>query len=603
MAEYPEVRPNGGPPAGGHDTSPLGSCIGIAGRQGSPGVTSHTARRSAPRWPAHLPLRHACGHVDRHHRRPPCPRRHGVATSSPSTSPAPRPGPCSKRQPSRTRRSTPTPPTSAGSGCTSRRTLGGSGYGLEEVVVVVEELGRALAPGAFVPTLIASAVLVAVGPTTPSPSGCCPASPTVRPPCACPSVAAVELRDGALTGGGRNRARRRPRRRAARRRSVTTWPSSMPTPTASPSSCRRTSTRRAAPAGSRSTASPAEVIPGARRSLVDLARTIIAAEAVGVARECTDLAAAYSKERLQFGRPIAMFQAVKHHCANMAVATELATAAVWDAARAAAGGGDQFSYAAAVAASLADPRRRPVRQPRHAGPRRHRLHVGARLPHLPAPGDGDRGRARRRRRRGRGHRPHPGRASVASGPSSCRPRPRRSATTVRAFVADARRARRRGRASCASSTTGYAMPHWPQAVRPRRRRHRAAGHRAGVRRRPASSRPQLRHHRLGHPDADPARHRAEQVSRWVRPALTQEVIWCQLFSEPDAGSDAAGIKTSGTRVDGGWLVNGQKVWTSGAHVAGDRSGDDPHRPRRAEAQRHHDDGHRHARARASRCGR
>ncbi|MGH9276126.1 MAG: acyl-CoA dehydrogenase family protein, partial [Acidimicrobiales bacterium] len=37
---------------------------------------------------------------------------------------------------------------------------------------------------------------------------------------------------------------------------------------------------------------------------------------------------------------------------------------------------------------------------------------------------------------------------------------------------------------------------------------------------------------------------------------------------PDAGSDAAGVKTKATRVDGGWLVNGQKVWTSGAHVAG-----------------------------------
>ena len=59
----------------------------------------------------------------------------------------------------------------------------------------------------------------------------------------------------------------------------------------------------------------------------------------------------------------------------------------------------------------------------------------------------------------------------------------------------------------------------------------------------------------------------DQVARWVRPALNQEVIWCQLFSEPDAGSDAAGIKTKATRVDGGWLINGQKVWTSGAHVA------------------------------------
>ena len=52
-------------------------------------------------------------------------------------------------------------------------------------------------------------------------------------------------------------------------------------------------------------------------------------------RECTEQAAAYAKVRLQFGRPIAMFQAVKHHCANMLVAAELATADVWDAARAA----------------------------------------------------------------------------------------------------------------------------------------------------------------------------------------------------------------------------------------------------------------------------
>ena len=67
------------------------------------------------------------------------------------------------------------------------------------------------------------------------------------------------------------------------------------------------------------------------------------------------MGAAYAKERLQFGRVIGTYQAVKHHCANMAVATELATSAVWDAARAAATGGDQLAYAAAVAATLAAP--------------------------------------------------------------------------------------------------------------------------------------------------------------------------------------------------------------------------------------------------------
>jgi alkylation response protein AidB-like acyl-CoA dehydrogenase len=59
----------------------------------------------------------------------------------------------------------------------------------------------------------------------------------------------------------------------------------------------------------------------------------------------------------------------------------------------------------------------------------------------------------------------------------------------------------------------------------------------------------------------------EQVARWVVPALNHEVIWCQLFSEPDAGSDAAGVKTRASRVEGGWVINGQKVWTSGAHLA------------------------------------
>src|SRR5205814_8824583 len=94
---------------------------------------------------------------------------------------------------------------------------------------------------------------------------------------------------------------------------------------------------------------------GGRRVLVDLARVIRSAEAVGVARECRELAADYAKHREQFGRPIGMFQGVKHHCADMAVATELATSAVWDAARAAASGGDQFTYAAAAAATLAGP--------------------------------------------------------------------------------------------------------------------------------------------------------------------------------------------------------------------------------------------------------
>jgi alkylation response protein AidB-like acyl-CoA dehydrogenase len=59
----------------------------------------------------------------------------------------------------------------------------------------------------------------------------------------------------------------------------------------------------------------------------------------------------------------------------------------------------------------------------------------------------------------------------------------------------------------------------------------------------------------------------DQLERWITPSLRGELYWCQLFSEPNAGSDAAAISTRATRVDGGWLINGQKVWTSGAQYS------------------------------------
>ena len=59
----------------------------------------------------------------------------------------------------------------------------------------------------------------------------------------------------------------------------------------------------------------------------------------------------------------------------------------------------------------------------------------------------------------------------------------------------------------------------------------------------------------------------DQQERYLRPILTGDEIWCQLFSEPDAGSDLASLRTTATKVDGGWRIQGQKIWTSRAQLA------------------------------------
>ena len=292
-----------------------------------------------------------------------------------------------------------------------------------------------------------------------------------------------------------------------------------------------------------------------------LARTLGAAEAVGVMAACTDSAVAYAKERVQFGRTIGTFQAVKHHCADMLVAAELATAAVWDAARAVGDSLDEFDLVAAMAAHLAfgpAVHNAQMNIQVHGGigfTWEHDAHLFLRRALVL---DAVAGLARRRRRRhgagGPGDDPRGDAGPAAGG----RGHPGRGARRGRAASAGSRR-----RSSArALIDAGLMVPHWPRPW------GRAAGaveqlvideelRAAGVQV-PAlgiTGWNIMTVNQYATPD---------QVERWVRQTLMGEYVWCQLFSEPDAGSDAAAVETRGTRVDGGWRVNGQKVWTSGA---------------------------------------
>jgi alkylation response protein AidB-like acyl-CoA dehydrogenase len=439
---------------------------------------------------------------------------------------------------------------------------GGSGYGFPELVIVVEELGRAMAPGPFVPTVVASATLAAAAPAEVQAKWL----PRLADGSLIAAVALdgdVETRDGTATGsagvvisGGLAGLLLV----AAGDDVVVVDPTAGGVTSEVPTNL--DPTRRAA----RVTldGAPATALPGAARTLRDMARLLFAAEAVGIARECTELASDYAKVREQFGRPIAMYQAVKHHCANMLVATELATAAVWDAARAAGHDADQFSYTAAMAAALALPaadQNAQLNMQVHGGigfTWEHDTHLYLRrasaveaVIDANAAAEDVTDNVRRGVRRAR---------SVDLPPEAEALR-----ADVREFVERVRAlddAERRE----AMIESGYAMPHWPQpwgrdagAVEQLVIEQEFAA--AGIKRPAYGITGWVILTLIQYATAD-------QVTRWVRPALNQDVIWCQLFSEPDAGSDAAGIKTKGTRVDGGWIVNGQKVWTSGAHIAG-----------------------------------
>ncbi|ATD72290.1 MULTISPECIES: acyl-CoA dehydrogenase [Gordonia] len=437
---------------------------------------------------------------------------------------------------------------------------GGSGYGIAELVVVVEELGRAVAPGPFLPTVIASSVLghadeelrgrwlpelvdgsltAGVGLASSLEASGDAVSGKVGAVLGAPLADILMLIDGddvLIVESSANGL------------SVETKADLDPT-------------RRSGKVTLTDT--PVTRISGIGSTALALTRTLVAAEAVGGAQDTLESAVAYAKVREQFGRTIGSFQAVKHHCANMLVGAEAATAAVWDAARAADEGVEAFGLTAASAATLALPAystNAELNIQVHGG-------IGFTWEH-----DAHLHLRRATVLKGLFGGQEPARdvfTFAASGIARANsldlpPEAEELRVRVRADIADIAAAEGEAAQREKLIETGYVMPHWPKpwgraadAVEQLVIEEELAA--AGVKRPEYSITGWVILTLIQHGTQD-------QIDRFVKPALLGDEIWCQLFSEPDAGSDAAAVKTRATRVDGGWRINGQKVWTSGAHL-------------------------------------
>ncbi|MEE2033238.1 acyl-CoA dehydrogenase [Rhodococcus chondri] len=300
------------------------------------------------------------------------------------------------------------------------------------------------------------------------------------------------------------------------------------------------------------------VVSGAASRVRHIARTLAAAEAAGGARATLDAALAYAKVREQFGRAIGSFQAIKHHLANMLATSELAVAVAWDAARAGTEG-EQAVLALDAARVLAfdsyvTNAEKSIQI--HGGigfTWEHDCHL-----HL------------RRAQTLRALFGEPDSALdsiVESGTAGVRrhfavdlpAEAETFRTQAREFVEQYHLASEADRRALLVDS-GYLMPHWAKPYG-----------------RAASPVEQLvideEFDGIDLPNLGigawilltlTQHGNAEQIERWIRPGLMGDLVWCQLFSEPGAGSDAAAVSTRGVKVDGGWRITGQKVWTSNA---------------------------------------
>jgi alkylation response protein AidB-like acyl-CoA dehydrogenase len=309
---------------------------------------------------------------------------------------------------------------------------------------------------------------------------------------------------------------------------------------------------------------PAAVLDVSGQRVVDLNATVLAAEAAGLARWMLETATDYAKVREQFGKPIGSFQAIKHMCAEMLLRSEQASVAAADAARAAADADDrQFSLAAAVAAATGI-------EAAKANAKdcmqvlggigitwEHDAHLYLRRAYGISQFLGGRSRWLRRvaalTREGVRRELHIDLESV----DHLRPEIATALADVAALPIDKRQV--------ALAEAGLLAPHWPKPYG----RDASPAEQLLIDQQMAAA-------GIDRPDlvigwwAAPTilEHGSpEQIERFVPATLRGDLFWCQLFSEPGAGSDLASLRMKAVRAEGGWRLTGQKVWTSRASWA------------------------------------
>ncbi|MBL3808238.1 acyl-CoA dehydrogenase [Streptomyces sp. BRB081] len=449
---------------------------------------------------------------------------------------------------------------------------GGAGYGLVELAVVTEELGRAMAPGPFLPTTLASAVLHAGGHRTHL--AALAAGTSVGALGLAPgTLALTRAADGTATltgtselvvGGHLADVFVLPAADGGR----TTWVA-LPRAAVDTTDLRSHDlTRRSSRVTARSVPVPAaDLLDLAPERPRDLAATLFAAEASGIADRCVTTAAGYARVREQFGRPVGQFQGVKHRCARMLAHAEQARACAWDAARAGEpgdAGSEEAALAAAVAGAVSVEAafvtaKDCIQVLGGIGfTWEHDAHLALRRAQTLRSTLGPTAAWRRRVARLAldGSRRTLG-VELPPEAETVRESIRAELRTAAALDGAERRIHLADR--------GYTAPHlpapWGKGADPVTQLVIAEELRA-ARLTPVDMViggwvvPTI----IAHGDD-------AQRERFLAPSLRGDLRWCQLFSEPGAGSDLAALTTRAEKVDGGWRITGQKVWTSMARDA------------------------------------